>query len=103
MLRLRDHERLTDADDARRLAQDHLDAPRVLVLGELPCALGGLDLGQPDDTALRLGDDLLCQDDDVAILELDVRGDELRQVVARSDLGQALDRDDANLLSQGSP
>jgi hypothetical protein len=38
--RLRDHERLADTNDSLRLAQDRLDAARILVVtGDLECTL----------------------------------------------------------------
>jgi hypothetical protein len=100
VLGLRDHERRPNPDDARRLAQDHFDPARVLVARDLACLLGRLDVREPDDAALSFRDDFLRQHDDVAVLELDRVGDELGEVVADANLGQAGDRDDANVVQE---
>ena len=62
--------------------------------GELARPLGGLDLREGDDTALGLRDGLLGDDDDVAVAQRDGARDERREVGARRDLGQPLDRQD---------
>ena len=49
------------------------------------------------DAALGLGDDLLGDDDDVALEQVGAGGDQLTQVRAGLDLGQALDRDDVEV------
>ena len=104
MPRLRDHEWLADAHDALRLAQDRLDPTRVLVVaGDLARVRGRLELVQPDDLPLRLRDDLLSDDQDVAVLELDLRDDELGEVIALTDLRQAGDRYDSYFGAQGRP
>jgi len=54
------------------------------------------------DPPFRLRDDLVRDDEDVAVLECRRRGQEAGEVVAGSDLRQALDRDDAQ-LAQGRP
>jgi hypothetical protein len=100
--RLRDHERRPDADDSRRFAQDHLDPARILVACDLTRLVGGLNVGEADDAALGLRDDLLCEDDDVTVLELDRIGDALREVVARANLRPAANRDNADVV-QGRP
>jgi hypothetical protein len=69
----------------------------IVVAREFPCALGGLDIGEPDDAPLRLRDRLLGNDDDVPVLELDGLGDQGAEVVALGDLRQALDGNDAQL------
>jgi hypothetical protein len=92
--RLRDHERRARADDARRLAQDHLDPSRVGVRCELARALRWLDVVEPDEAAFDLRDRLLRDDDDVAVLERRSVGDQRAEVVALAQLGQALDRQD---------
>ena len=82
MLGLGDDERQPNAHHARRLAEDHLDPPRILlVAGNLPRALRRLHAGESDNPALGLRDDLLRKHDDVAVLELDLGDDELRQSV----------------------
>jgi hypothetical protein len=101
--RLGDHQRLAHAHHALRLPQDRLDAARVLIVaGDLARLLRGLDVVEADDAALRLGDGLLRENDDVAVLELELGRDELGEVVPFTDLRQALDRNEAN-LSQGKP
>jgi hypothetical protein len=101
--RLRDHEWLAHAHDALRLSQDRLDAARVLVVArDLPRTLGGLQVLEPDDASLGLRDPLLREDDDVAVLELELRRDQLGEIVPCTDLRQPLDCDDTN-LSQGRP
>ena len=47
-----------------------LEPTRIPVAGERSSPLGRLDVGEADDPALRLRDDLLRDDDDVAVLEL---------------------------------
>jgi hypothetical protein len=54
------------------------------------------------DAALGLRDDLVGDDEDVARLEVGGLAQEDGQVVALTDLGQAGDRDDAE-LGQGRP
>jgi hypothetical protein len=103
VLGFRDHERRPDAHDARRLAQDHLDAARILVPGDLSCAFRGFDVCETNDAPFGLRDDLLCDDDNVAVLEVDRLADQLGQVVALPYLGKAGDRDDANVVAQGIP
>jgi hypothetical protein len=103
MLRLRDHQRRPNANDARRLTQDDLDAARILVAGNLERTLRRFDITERDDASLRLRHDLLRERDDVAVLELDGVGDERREVVPFSDLRQAGDGNDPKLFSQGSP
>jgi hypothetical protein len=99
--RLGDHERVAAADDARGLAQDHLELARVAVFaGELDGQLGRLDAGERDDASLGFRDDLLGEHEHVAVLELDGRRDERGEVVALPDLRQALDRPD---LDHGRP
>jgi hypothetical protein len=102
--RLCDDERRPDSHDARGLAEDHLDAARILVVaGDLQRPLRRLDAREIDDTAFRLRDDLLREDNHVAVLELEPGDDELGQVVPFFDLRQAGDRNDAELAAQGSP
>ena len=71
--------------------------PRILAEGfpELERPRPRLDVGQAADAALGLGDDLVGHDEHVAGLERlslpgECAGDQLGQVVARPDLGQAL-------------
>ena len=66
--RARDHERRPRAHDLGRLAQDHLDLPRIaLVPGELDGPRRRLDLVEANDATLDLRDRLLGHDDDVAV------------------------------------
>ena len=67
--RLGDHERRAGSDDLARLAENHLDAPRIGVTGELACAIGRLDPGELDDATLDLRDGLLSDDEHVVVLE----------------------------------
>ena len=99
---LGDEDRPALADDPVALAQDQLDEPRVLLRldGE------ALRLGrrrhavQRDDTPLRLRDDLLGDDDDVAGLDagaaLGGLEDQRREVIAFADLGNTGEGDDAD-------
>ena len=90
--------------DARCLAEDDLDAARILfVAGDLSRPLRRLDAGESDDSAFGLRDDLLREHDDITRLELDLGDDELGQVVPFLDLRQTGDRDDAKLAAQGNP
>ena len=95
MPRLGDHERTARADDADRLAEDHLDVPRVRFRAcELARPLRRLDVVQPHDAGLGLRDDLLRENDDVAVLERTRTRHELCKIRAGADLGQALERQD---------
>ena len=75
--------------------------------GELERARRRLDLVQPDDAALGLRDDLLRDDDDVAVLEpagaLGRVGEERHEVVALLDLRDPLERDDPDARRHGRP
>ena len=66
---LRDQDAELGADDPPALAQDELHHARVLVVlgGELARPLAGLHRRQLDHPALGLGDDLLGDDEDVAV------------------------------------
>ena len=97
MPRPRNDQRRPDAHDLRRLTQDRFDAPRVEVAGELERARRRLELVEPHDTPFRLGNDLLCEHDDVVVLELDGRRDERGDVVAVLDLRNPFERDDPQL------
>jgi hypothetical protein len=55
------------------------------------------------NAALGLRDDLLREDDDVAVLELDLRGDEGGEVLFRLDLRETGDGNDAERSVQGRP
>ena len=98
----RDHERRARANDLGRLAQDHLHLPGVALLpGQLHCPGGRLDLGEPHDSPLHLGDRLLCDDDDVAWLEPSGAraglGQQAAEIVACLELRHALEADHADL------
>jgi hypothetical protein len=104
VLGLSDDERQPNSYDARRLAEDDLDAARILFVAcDLQRPLRRLDAREGDHSAFGLRDDLLREHDHVAVLELDLRDGERGQVVAFLDLRQAGDRDDAKLAAQGSP
>ena len=104
---LGDDDAVRHADDALRLAQDDLDLARVAIpaLGEGDRLRSRLDVGQVDDGALGLGDDLLGHDQDVGLGErrcagraVDGVSDERGQVRTRGDLrdaGQGKDLDGA--------
>jgi hypothetical protein len=101
--RLRDHERLADTNDACGLAQDDLDAARILVVASnLSRAVAGLDVVQANHASFRLRHDFLREDDDISILEVDFRCDELGEIVGFADLRQPFDRNDAQFV-QGRP
>ena len=88
------------ADDARRLAQDHLELTRVaLAGGELPCALARVDVVQIDNATLGLRDHLVRHDEHVTVLKRDRTRDERAEIVALLNLGQALDREDRDHAS----
>jgi hypothetical protein len=98
-----DHQRLSDADDAPRLPQDRLDAAGILVVAcDLPCTLRRLQLVQANDSPFGFGHRLLREDDDVAVLELELRDDQLGEVVPFLDLRQPLDCDNSEFF-QGRP
>jgi hypothetical protein len=62
--------------------------------GELERPRRRLDVGEPDHASLDLGDGLLRDDEDVAVLERGGRREQLDEIVALGQLGQALDGDD---------
>jgi hypothetical protein len=102
--RLGDDERRPNAYDTFRLSEDDLDAARILfVARDFDRPLRRLDARERDDSPFGLRHDLLREDDDVALLKLDLRSDQLGQVVVFLDLREAGDRDDAKLPVQGSP
>ena len=91
------------AHDALGLAQDDLDDARVLALGrggrELPRERRRRDRAQVDEAAFRLRDDLLADDEDVAIgagrwRRVDGAEQQGGEVVARLDHRDAGDRQD---------
>jgi hypothetical protein len=92
--RLGDHQRRARAHDADRLAQDRLEPPRILVSRKLARTLRRLELVQRDDAPLGLGDGLLRDHEHVTGLQLHPSRDQLREIVARPDLREALDRVD---------
>ncbi len=94
---LADHQPRPAAHDAGRFGQDHLKEAGILPrLGRQRDGPGrGSDRCQVHGPALRLGDDLLRDDDDVAGLRNDgirreKRSDKRRQIVARPDHRQTL-------------
>ena len=90
-----------------RLPEDHLDAPRIGVAGELSSTLGWLDVGEVDDATLDLRDRLLGDDEDVVLVEARAacsRLDEDRgEIVSLLELRDPEERDHAQLPRQGSP
>ena len=70
---------------------------------QLDCCGRRLDVVEANDAPLRLRHDLLRDDSDVGVLELDRPGDELAEVVPFHDLGEAFDRDDAELRQRPAP
>src|SRR4029450_8090781 len=101
VMRLGHEDALVHAHHAPRLAQDHLDEPRVL--GEPrshgECDRRGLDVGEPHEAALGLGHDLLADHEEIARLHrrrlarcgLD---DEAADVVTAMHLANSGDADD---------
>ena len=81
--------------------------PRVAVACELARPLRRLELVQPDDAPLGLGDDLLGNDEDIGLFESpSPRGrvaEERGQVVTLLDLRDALQREDPELAGRGHP
>ena len=99
MSRLGDHKRLANPHDTLGLLQDRLDAARVLVVArDLARTLRRLQVVESHDPPFRLRHCLLCEDDDVAVLQLELRGDQLGEVVPFRDLGQPFDCDNPNLF-----
>jgi hypothetical protein len=85
--RLRDHQRLPHAHDALCFAEDRLDAPWVLIVGgDLERTLRRFDVLEADDASFRLRNRFLSEDGDVAVRELDLRRDQLGQIVPLTDL-----------------
>ena len=84
------------ANDPDALVEDGLDQPRVAVhaAGQLHRLLARRHRLEVAKTAFGLGHDLLRDDQDVAVAQFRVLCDKPAEVVARLDLGQALDRDD---------
>ena len=107
MARLGDHEWRAGSDDLARFAEDHLDAPRIGVTGELACAIGRLDPGELDDATLDLRDGLLSDDEHVVVLEpARARGgigEERTEIVSFLQLRDSPERDDAQLVGQPRP
>ena len=104
MLRLDDQHAAVHPHDAARLAQHDLDLPRVLPPASrvLPRHLRRLDRPQLHQPALRLRDDLLRDDQHVAVEQrrpLRSRGvdDERGDIVAGRYFGHARHADDAHL------
>ena len=94
---LGDDERCPRAHDPDRLAQDHLELARIVVGGELAGAVGRLDVVEPHDPPLGLGESLVRDDDHVAVLELGPIRDQRPEIVALGDLREPLDREDPEL------
>ena len=84
MPRLGDDERWPRAHDLTSLAEDHLDAARIGVAGELASTLGRLDAAEVDDATLDLRHRLLGDDEDVVLLEARPRAAASTRSAARS-------------------
>ena len=98
----RDHERRPRSNDLGGLAQNHLHVTRIaLVARELDRTHRRLDVGQPDDTSLDFRHGLLGDHHDVAGLQPTCPpagiGQQETEVVARLELGNALEADHAHL------
>jgi hypothetical protein len=93
--RLSDHERRPRPDDPCALPEDDLQSPRVLLPGEIPRLRRRHNVAEAHDLPLCLGDNLVCDHDDVPVLDLGVRRQQAGDVVALTDLRQPFDRDDA--------
>src|SRR5581483_9964740 len=95
--RLRDEDAL-GSKNANALVQHDLHGARIRLgdepLRDLLRLRARLHVVEPHDAALGLRDDLLRDDDDVAVAQVGARRDQVRKVVARMDLGQALDAED---------
>ena len=102
MLRLGDEDWSALADDAIALAENELDEARVLLRldGQTPRLGGRSNAVQRHDTAFRLRDNLLSNDNNVAGLDAGVLtrslDDQGGQVVVLTDFRQAEKRDDAD-------
>ena len=97
------------ADDPRGLAEDELDGARVFVpgFGPLDGELAGLHIVEGDHAAFGLGDDFLGDDEHIAAFERGVLGaqggvDQLSEIVALSDFGDAADGEDAVFGRRGA-
>jgi hypothetical protein len=55
------------------------------------------------DASFGLGDHLLRDHEHVAVLQVDSSGDQRGEIVSLLNLGQILDRDDADFAAQGRP
>jgi hypothetical protein len=104
---LGDDERWARSNDLTCLSQDHLDASRIGVAGELAGASGRLDSSKVDNAALDLRNRLLRHDEHVVALQtarssgrLD---EEQAEIVALVELRDAQKRDDAKLARQPRP
>ena len=74
--------------------QDHLDPARVAVTRELARPRRRLDVVELHDPTLELGDRLLCDDEDVPVLELHALGDQAREVVSFAQLRKVRNGED---------
>jgi hypothetical protein len=100
-MRLTDQDPMGGAEHVAALVENDLHVPRVLaeVVPQRGGALAGEHCGERADPALGLGDDLVGDDQDVAVAKPVVTdgedaGDELREVIAWSDLRHPRERRD---------
>ncbi len=95
MAGLRDHQPVSRAHDARGFPQDRLELSQVRSRpGKLARSLTRVDPIEAHDPALELGDDLLCDDDDITVPQLESGGDHRFEVVPLFDLRKPIDRED---------
>ena len=101
MAGLADQDATLPADDLLRLGEDDLQLAGILAgfLGHRERSLTGGHVRKPHDATFALGDDLLRDDENVAVLKPLVRArerveEQAHEVVARTDLRQTVDRDD---------
>jgi hypothetical protein len=97
MARDADQHAVARAQQLGALVEHYLNQARVLsvLARQRPGALARLDVAQPPDPPLGLGDDLVRDADDVAVTEVRRRGRGQRgsEVVAPPQLGQRAERD----------
>ncbi len=94
-------------DDALGFAEHELDDTRIFCPFPRPvaCVFRWFDGIQTNDSAFRLGDNLLRDDENIAVGDLDVAvvheiHHEMREIIALTDLGQPGNRKDLDLCHQ---
>ena len=101
MTGLRDQDASLHPHDPRGLAEDDLNLSRVLFVRAAHCLANcrRFDRAQVDQLTLGLADDLVGDDDDIAVLQFDVVGlqgrlDQADDIVARLNFRNAVEAND---------